>query len=78
MASSLSLDVGYLVVVDSSVCLSVVVQQVVAISVLSQEMNACPSTCHLETEAGFVTRRDCGQDFKNGQDCTESIGLITG
>ena len=45
MASSLSLDVGYLFLVGSSIGLLMVVQQLVAILVLSQkEMSARPST----------------------------------
>ena len=44
-ATSLSLDVGYLFLVGSSILLSMVVQQLVAILVLSQEeMSTCPST----------------------------------
>ena len=43
-AFSLSLDVGYLFLVGSSILLSMVVQQLVAILVLSQEMNTHPST----------------------------------
>ena len=42
-ASYLSLDVGYLFLVGSSILLSMVVQQLVAILVLSQEMSTCPS-----------------------------------
>ena len=42
--SPVSLDVGYLFLVDSSVLLLMVVQQLVAILVLSQEMSAWPST----------------------------------
>ena len=44
VASSLSLDVGYLFLVGSSVLLSMVIQQLVTILVLLQEMSACPST----------------------------------
>ena len=45
VAFSLSLDVGYLFLVGSSILLSMVVQQLVAILVLSQEeMSAYPST----------------------------------
>ena len=45
MAFSLSLDVQYLFLVGSSVLLSMVVQQLVAVLVLSQEeMSARPST----------------------------------
>ena len=44
-ASSLSLDVGYLFLVGSSILLSIVVQQLVATLVLSQEeMSVPPST----------------------------------
>ena len=44
-ASSLSLDIGYLFLVGSSVLPSMAVQQLVATLVLSQEdVNACPST----------------------------------
>lgn len=32
--------------------------------------------CLLETEAGFFTWRDCGQDFQNGQNGSESIGFF--
>ena len=54
VASSLTLDVGYLVLVGSSTLLSIVVQQLVVISVLSQEqMCTCPSLCHLDPEAHF-------------------------
>ena len=49
VASSLSLDVGYLFLVDSSVLLSIVVQQLVVILVLSQEeMSALLLLHHLE------------------------------
>ena len=45
MAFSLSLDVGYLFLVGSSILLSMVVEQLVAVLVLSQEeMRACPLT----------------------------------
>ena len=40
----LSLDMGYLFLVGSSILLLMVVQQLVAILVLSQEMRAHPST----------------------------------
>ena len=43
-ASSLSLDVGYLFLVGSSILLSMRVQQLVVILVLLQEMSAHPST----------------------------------
>ena len=43
-ASSLSLDVGYLFLVASSVLLSIIVWECVVISVLSQEMRIHPST----------------------------------
>ena len=42
--SSLSLDIEYLFLVSSSILLSMVVQQWVAILALSQEMSTCPST----------------------------------
>ena len=42
-ASSLSLDMGYLFLVGSSILLSMVVQQLVVILVLSQEIRAQPS-----------------------------------
>ena len=42
--SSLSLDVGYLFLVGSSILLLMVVQQLVAVSLLLQEMSAHPST----------------------------------
>ena len=48
----LSLEVGYLFLMGSSILLSMVVQQLVVILVLSQEeMSACPLLCHLELEA---------------------------
>ena len=43
-ASCLSLDMGYLFLVGSGILLSTVVQQLVAILVLSQEMSTHPST----------------------------------
>ena len=53
-AFSLSLDVGYLFLVGSSVLLSVAVQQLVTTLVLSQEMNACLLLHHLELEASCI------------------------
>ena len=45
VASSLPLDVGYLFLVGSSILLSMVVQQLIVILVLSQEeLHACPFT----------------------------------
>ena len=50
--SSLSLDMGHLSLVSSSVLLSMVVQQLAVILVLLQEeMNAHPFTLPLEPEA---------------------------
>ena len=43
-ASSLSLDMGYLFLLDSSVFRLMVVQQLIAVLMLSQEMNTRPST----------------------------------
>ena len=53
-AFSLSLDVGYLFLVGSSVLLSVAVQQLVTTLVLLQEMNACLLLHHLELEASCI------------------------
>ena len=48
----LSLEVGYLFLMGSSILLSMSVQQRVVILVLLQEeMSACPLLCHLELEA---------------------------
>ena len=49
--SSLSLGVEYLSLVDSSVLLSVVVQQLVVILVVLQEMSRILLLLHLEPEA---------------------------
>ena len=50
-ASSLSLDVGNLLLVCSSILLQMVVQQLVAILVFPQEeISTCPSTLTLESE----------------------------
>ena len=52
VASPLSLDERYLLLLYSNTLLSMVVQQLVVILVLSQEeMSACPLLCHLELEA---------------------------
>ena len=48
----LSLEVGYLFLMGSSILLSMVVQQLVVILVLSQEeISTCPLLCHFELEA---------------------------
>ena len=55
VVSSLSLDVGYLFFGGGpSILLSMVVQQLVAIFVLSQEMSTCPST--LPSSTGHYTK----------------------
>ena len=56
VVSSLSLDVGYLFFGGGgpSILLSMVVQQLVAIFVLSQEMSTCPSM--LPSSTGHYTK----------------------
>ena len=61
IAASLSLDLEYLFLVGTSVVLLVVVQQLVAILVLSQEkMSACPSTLPSSTPI-FLPGKSHGQ-----------------
>ena len=54
VASSLSLDVGYLFLVGSSILLPMIVQQLVEIFVLSQEMSTHPSM--LPSSTGRYTK----------------------
>lgn len=54
-AASLSLDIGYLYSVGFSVLLTMVTQQLAAILMLLQEMNAHPFTLPPEPEALLLT-----------------------